>query len=138
METIPQKGPLDQSSERRPNASIVTDSPLNWNPENALARVEGDQTLLLELIQLFLDDYPRTMVELRTAITQGDIVSAERHAHTLKGSAANFEAGPVVNAGLRLETSAYRKDLSNISQEVQDLEAALTELRRELEAYLLL
>jgi two-component system sensor histidine kinase/response regulator len=114
----------------------MTDSQRSWNSENALARVEGDSTLLRELIQLFLDDYPRTLAELRAAIAQGDTSAAERHAHTLKGAASNFEAGPVVTAGQRLETSAYRNDLANAATQIQQLETALAELRIELEAYL--
>jgi HPt (histidine-containing phosphotransfer) domain-containing protein len=134
MGTISRNG---HASERELDASVMTDSPRNWNPENALARVEGDECLLRELIQLFIDDYPKTMQELRVAIAQGDTSTAERHAHTLKGSAANFEAAPVVTAGLRLETSAYRKDLSNVAREFQDLESALGQLHGELAAYLL-
>jgi two-component system sensor histidine kinase/response regulator len=126
----------EQSTEQGGQTSVMTDSPRTWNPENALARVEGDDGLLRELIQLFIEDYPRTMADLHAAISQGDCGTVERHAHTLKGSASNFEAGPVVNTGLRLETSAYRKDLSNAGGEVQDLETALAELRAELETYL--
>jgi HPt (histidine-containing phosphotransfer) domain-containing protein len=137
METIPRHEPIyEQSKEQGGNSSVMTDSPRNWNPANALARVEGDEGLLRELIQLFIEDYPRTMAELRVAIAKGDCSTAERHAHTIKGSASNFEAGPVVTTGLRLETSGYRKDLSNAAREVQELETALAELRAELEAYL--
>src|SRR5271166_4447317 len=89
----------DHGSEQGRNSSVMTDSQPNWNPENALARVEGDSLLLRELIQLFLDDYPLTMADLQAAIAKGDTSAAERHAHTLKGAASNFEAGPVVTAG---------------------------------------
>jgi len=123
-------------SEQGRNSSVMTDSQRNWNPENALARVEGDDTLLRELIQLFLDDYPRTLADLHAAIAKGDTSAAERHAHTLKGAASNFEAGPVVTAGQRLETSAYRKDLANVATQVKELERALAELRIDLETYL--
>ncbi len=118
------------------DGDLMTDSPRHWDPENALARVEGDQALLRELIQLFLDDYPKTMEELRTAISQGDLRSLERHAHTLKGSASNFEAIPAVTAGLQLETSGYQKDLTNVAQQMKDLEAALADLHVELQAFL--
>ena len=114
----------------------MTDAPRHWNPGNALARVEGDETLLRELIQLFLEDYPRTLQEIRTAISKGDVRSLERHAHTIKGSAANFEAAPVVTAGLELETSGFRKDLTYVAPQMENLEAALAQLRGELEAFL--
>jgi len=116
--------------------SDMIDAPRYWNPGNALARVEGDETLLRELIQLFLEDYPRTLQDLRTAIAEGDVRSLERHAHTIKGSAANFEAAPVVTAGLELETSGFRKDLTYVAPQMENLEAALAQLRGELEAFL--
>lgn len=116
--------------------SSMTGSPRHWNPENALARVEGDQTLLCELIQLFLDDYPKTMTELHAAVSHSDARLIERHAHTIKGSASNFEAASVVTAGLELETSGYRKDLNLVAPQMQVLETALEDLRLELEAFL--
>jgi len=126
----------DHGTEQGRNSSVMTDPQRNWNSENALARVEGDSTLLRELIQLFLDDYPRTLAELHAAIAKGDNSAAERHAHTLKGAASNFEAGPVVTAGQRLETCAYRNDLANAATQVQELEKALADLRIDLETYL--
>jgi two-component system, sensor histidine kinase and response regulator len=119
-----------------PTEHTMTDAPQDWNPSNALARVEGDEILLRELIHLFLDDYPKTIADLRKAIAQGDAKSLERHAHTLKGSAGNFEAYPVVIAGRELESSGYRNDLTKVPQEMQELEAALARLRTELEAFL--
>jgi len=135
------KDVLSAGQGSHPAGHPMTDYPIanptrHWNPENALARVEGDKTLLLELIQLFLDDYPKTMEELRTAISRGDVKSLERHAHTIKGSAANFEAIPTVTAGLQLETSGYEKDLTSVARQMTDLETALADLRTELEAFL--
>ena len=136
MGTIAKNDLSARQGYRAQDGRQMTDSPHYWNPEDALARVEGDEELLRELIQLFLDDYPNTMRELRTAVSAGDVRSLERHAHTLKGAAANFEAVPTVTAGLELETSAFQKDLTNVPRQMQNLDTALAELRAELEAFL--
>jgi len=133
METIANNEPSAAQTFSR----AMIDSPRCWNPEKALVRVDGDRTLLRELIQLFIEDYPQTIQQLRLAISQGDARSLERHAHTLKGSAGNFEAAPVVTAGLELETSGFRRDLTYVPQQMENLEAALAQLRCELEAFLL-
>lgn len=136
METRETERTDELRASRGQGVGQMSADPKYWNPENSLARVEGDEVLLRELIQLFLSDYPQTMVDLHAAISQGDVRSVERHAHTLKGSAANFEAGPVVAAGMQLETSGYRKDMSNVGPQVTELEGSLAKLRAELEAFL--
>src|SRR5207248_10364829 len=57
-----------------------------------LARVEGDTTLLREVTDLFLEDAPRLLAEIRDAISRKDAKALERAAHALKGSIANFGA----------------------------------------------
>jgi two-component system sensor histidine kinase/response regulator len=138
METIEKTGWPDVESNTRPDPLeySMTDAPREWNPTNALARVEGDDTLLRELIGLFLDDYPKTIQDLQKAIIQIDARSLERHAHTLKGSASNFEALPVVTAGQQLESSGYLNDWTQVPHQMQELEAALARLRVALQTFL--
>ena len=64
----------------------------------ALSRVGGDAELLKEIAQLFIDDYPRAMADIRQAADRGDAKSLERSAHGLKGSVANFGAPSAVEA----------------------------------------
>ena len=70
---------------------------------NALARVGGDLDLLKEIAALFLDEYPRELDEIRTALASGDAHTLERSAHGLKGAVANFGARPAVDAAFQLE-----------------------------------
>ena len=54
-----------------------------------LERVEGDQELLGEMIQLFVADAPQLLDAMRNALRQGDMVLLERSAHSMKGAAGN-------------------------------------------------
>jgi two-component system sensor histidine kinase/response regulator len=100
----------------------------------ALSRVGGDAELLKEIAILFLDDYPKSLSELREAIDIGDAKRVERSAHGLKGSVANFGARPAVDAAMQLETMGRSQQLVEVEQVLHTLELALAALRPELES----
>jgi HPt (histidine-containing phosphotransfer) domain-containing protein len=100
----------------------------------ALARVGGDEDLLKEIAILFLDDYPKSLTELRAAVDTGDARRLERSAHGLKGSVSNFGARPAVDAALQLETMGRAQEMVEVEQVLHTLELALAALRPELES----
>lgn len=100
----------------------------------ALSRVGGDAELLKEIAVLFLDDYPKSLLELREAIQSRDAKGVERTAHGLKGSVSNFGARPAVDAALQLETMGRSEQLVEVEQVFHTLELALAALRPELES----
>ena len=59
----------------------------------ALLRVGGDEELLKEIAEIFLEDYPKVLAEIQAALACGDARRLEQSAHTLKGSAGNFGGG---------------------------------------------
>ena len=105
-----------------------------FDKEIALSRVGGDAELLKEIAVLFLDDYPKSLCELREAVQAGDAKRVERSAHGLKGSVSNFGARPAVEAALQLETMGRAQKLVEVEQVLRTLELALAALRPELEA----
>lgn len=100
----------------------------------ALARVGGDLDLLKEIAALFLDDYPKSLVDLRSASARGDARALERAAHALKGSVANFGAPGPFEAARSIEELGRTQQLAEIEPIIDKLEQALAELRLELEA----
>ena len=105
-----------------------------FDREVALSRVGGDAELLKEIAILFLDDYPKSLTELREAVEARDPKRVERSAHGLKGSVSNFGAGPAVHAALQLETMGRAQQLVEVEQVLRTLELALAALRPELES----
>ncbi len=100
--------------------------------ELALTRVGGDRELLQELISLFLEESPKMLSELQEATAAGDAEMVENTAHGLKGSAANFAAGPTVDAAYRLELLGREKKNAEFSGALLALEENLLRLSREL------
>jgi HPt (histidine-containing phosphotransfer) domain-containing protein len=111
----------------------VTSGLLILNHAVALDRVGGDQELLAEVAQLFLDDYPNNLREIEEALRISDPKLLERAAHTLKGAASNFGADPVVQPALALEMAGRAGNLSQTSGDFQRLTAALQGMHRDLE-----
>jgi two-component system sensor histidine kinase/response regulator len=104
------------------------------NRELALARVGGDAELLKEIGELFLEEYPRALADLRKAVDSGDADGVERAAHGLKGSVANFGAQTVVEAATMLEEMGRGHRLEEVEQVLRTLDLALAALRPELES----
>ena len=98
-----------------------------------LDRVEGDQELLAEMIQLFLADAPHLLDAMRNALQQGDMISLERSAHSIKGAAGNMSALVTVNAASQLEQSAKKGDAESSRANLAALEGAVERLLPALE-----
>jgi two-component system sensor histidine kinase/response regulator len=93
-----------------------------------LDRVEGDEELLVEMVQLYVEDAPRALKTMRSALQQGDLHALERAAHSVKGSSANLAANPAAEAAQRLEQDAKRGDAAGAEASLAALESALGQL----------
>ena len=80
--------------------------------DELLDRVGGDEELMREVVGLFLEDAPRLLAELRRALSDGDAPAVYRTAHTLKGSAGNFGAQPLIDIAQRLEARSREGDMA--------------------------
>jgi len=80
-----------------------------------------------------LGDYPKALQELHEAVAQGDAKHAERAAHGLKGSVANFGARAAVEAARTIEHMARAEKLADVTPVLEQLKEALEALRPELE-----
>lgn len=98
-----------------------------------LERLDGDQELLAELIELFLADCPNLLEEIRSAVASGDAPLLMRAAHTLKGSVSNFCAPRATEASQRLETLGRDGNIADAPAALASLENLIEHLRSELQ-----
>jgi CheY-like chemotaxis protein len=98
-----------------------------------LARVEGDTDLLKEVTNLFLEDAPRLMAEIKCSVEQKDAQALARTAHALKGSIGNFGAAAAFDATLQLETMGRRNELEGASEMFERLQKEINEVLPELQ-----
>jgi HPt (histidine-containing phosphotransfer) domain-containing protein len=74
---------------------------INWPA--ALDATGDDQSLLDELIGVFLEESSSLMTQIRQAIGQQDYVLLNRAGHTLKGGLRIFEAAEAIELAQQLE-----------------------------------
>jgi PAS domain S-box-containing protein len=104
-----------------------------------LERVEGDEDLLAEIVQLFLDELPRTLEELRAAERSGDLKSLARAAHKIRGALSNLCVPAAVAAATNLEhlanggdSAVARRGFETLAAELDRLKAPLAESGQEV------
>jgi two-component system, sensor histidine kinase and response regulator len=102
----------------------------------ALERLEGDRELLEELAQLFKDECPRALQEIREAIAAGDPPLLTRLAHTLKGSSGSLSAVPLSQAAAQLEKVAHAGDLADAESLFEKVEKEAGDLILEIDSML--
>jgi two-component system sensor histidine kinase/response regulator len=107
--------------------------------DEVMERVDGDTELLMEIMDLFISDYPRLMLNIKNAIAQKDSKVLEQNAHALKGSVGNFSANSVFDIALSLEVMGRNNDMSNVEgtyinleREIKRLMLAFDILRKEV------
>ena len=100
-----------------------------------LERIDEDMEFLAETVEMFNEDSPKILSEIRDAIKQQDASALTGAAHTFKGMAANFCAKRAVDAALALEMMGRNGDLMGatdalctLEKEAKRLKSALAEL----------
>lgn len=97
-----------------------------------LEHFDGDQDILSQLSELFLQEYPGQLSAVRRGLEAHDASAVARSAHTLKGSVGVFGADAAVNAAHRLETCAKKSDLTDAKKAYDVLEREVTRLAQSL------
>ncbi len=120
--------------EAKTASAMNSGSRLNTN--EVLDRLDGDEELLWELLEIFANDAPKQMDELKKSIDTSDIAVAERLAHTLKSTSANVGADSLKEKAFKIEELTRAKSLNNIHILYDDLENEFKKVMKELEALL--
>ena len=107
------------------NGSVVDEAELE-------IRVGKDNSLLIDLIEMFLADSPRMLDAIKRATFEQSTQDLQNAAHSLKGTLAIFAASRAFNAAAALEDMGIRRDYSAagtafdvLDREVHELRAAL-------------
>jgi PAS domain S-box-containing protein len=94
-----------------------------------VSRVDSDPQLLRDLVDLFLEQCPRLVDEIKVALDRKDAKAVERGAHSLKGCTSNLAAKMAAEAALKLERLAHAGDLVRAESVLPELECQLVRLK---------
>ena len=115
--TIPTHGPPE-----KPQAEVLDEAQL-------VSRVDSDPQLLRDLVDLFLEECPRLVDDMRVALDRKDAKAVQRGAHGLRGSTSNLAAQMASEAARKLESLAQAGDLQQAESVLQELESQLVRLK---------
>jgi HPt (histidine-containing phosphotransfer) domain-containing protein len=88
----------------------------------------GDADLHAEIIQMFLEDCPMRVEEIRAAVVGGNAAALVSSAHALKGSAAYLSASIVRGRAGDLERLGREGNLADAKAMLEQLDAAVAAL----------
>ena len=86
-------------------------TPLIFDHQELLARVENDRELLRDLLTIFKEDFPRQLLTLREAVEAKDGDRVATAAHTLRGMLSNLAASQAAATAARLEQMGRKKEI---------------------------
>jgi CheY-like chemotaxis protein len=103
-----------------------------FDPEDVLARVEGDRGLLAELVDIFRAESPGLLANLRQKVEAGDARGVQEAAHAIKGTVGNFGAPAASEAARALEVMGKDGSLAGAGACMARLEVEVEHLQRSL------
>ena len=105
--------PLDQPLSRQaPSEGPLAEPLLDQGVLESLRQLQepGEEDLVQQILAVFRVDSARQLELLTDSVASGDLVTAHRAAHTLKGSALNVGARRVASVGKEVETLLKLQD----------------------------
>lgn len=108
-----------------------------FDKEEMIARLGGSHSLFKVVVKAFLEDAPRQVEKLKDFLEKGEVESAERQCHTIKGAASNVAGGVLYAIAADMEVEGHCKNLEAMTLKLVSLEhqfhLLLEELKRSLE-----
>jgi CheY-like chemotaxis protein len=112
--------------------SLLTDPATGegvFNRKELLGRLDGNEKLLREIVEVFSKDIPLQMERLKGALQNGEAAVIQRQAHTMKGAAANINAELMRKAAWEVEMAAKEENWQKVRSLVQALEERFEDLQ---------
>jgi HPt (histidine-containing phosphotransfer) domain-containing protein len=91
-----------------------------------------DKEVVLEIINIFIDEYPERMNSIKENIEQEDFDQLRFNAHSLKGVVANFIAPEVQALAKSMEMKGTNKDMQDINPLYDELKVKADVMVEEL------
>ena len=97
-----------------------------------LKRLGDDTDLLVDVLQVFQEECPRMLAEVRAALDRADPVLVRRAAHSMKGALLNISAVPAAAEAAALEELGRQQRLDESGPALQRLHQEVERLRQAL------
>ncbi len=102
-------------------AEPETSAACSFEPTVALDRCAGDAEFLAMTLDSFMEQSVEYLASLQTALSEEDLETVERTAHSIKGVAGLVAASSVMDAAARLEDAARDEGVAAATEAYPDL-----------------
>ena len=100
-----------------------------FDRQSLMDRVGGNEEILKNIIQLFLEETPKQLKDLEKFLASSDIDAATNSAHSIKGSAGNFGAGQMREVANCLEQLCREQQLAKANETFLELKGCFDTLK---------
>jgi HPt (histidine-containing phosphotransfer) domain-containing protein len=90
--------------------------------ENLKSHFDGDEELIMELLEVFAESYILVLESLNKAVEEKNYKEVELHAHTMKGMVANFFAEELKSSAFFLEKGGREENVLDFATHLKKLE----------------
>ncbi len=102
-------------------------SPIDYS--SSLERVGGDKSFLMELLNLYLNEFSKKHTQLQEAIHQNKFDLILELGHSLKGSSANLSLIFLQDASFQMEIAGKERDIEKAKKALSLLEQECKRLK---------
>ena len=93
-----------------------------------LKKAGGDEQIARELAEMFMEEAPRLIQDMREAADAGELERLQRAAHTMKSSSRYLDAGAVADESERIEAAALAGELDGAMGRIAAIDRAIADL----------
>jgi HPt (histidine-containing phosphotransfer) domain-containing protein len=108
-------------------SNIIIDVP------ELMERVQDDKELILELFDIFLEDYDKRRAALEGAVKVSDFEEIGSVSHSLKGAAGNISAKPLRMVLMELENKGKASDLNGVPELISAMDKEFDLLKQRID-----
>ena len=105
------------------------DQPVVFNAKQVLTMACDDVELARQIVEVFLDDIPKQLENLKDSLIEKDAKTAERVSHSIKGASATVGGEVLREIALLCEQCGRENRLAELQDKVPAMEQAFAELR---------
>ena len=100
----------------------------------ALSQADGDEAFLAELLDLFFQETPNRIANIRAKLASGELERVTLEAHSIKGASAHLGAAALRAVAFALECASKEANRDACASHFEQLEQEYGRLKREIEA----
>ena len=115
--------------QKPPSVSVV------FNREAFLERMMGDKQFAQDVVAEFLKELPELLMELKEKAALGAVEPIWKHAHKIKGSAANVGGETLRDVAFEMEQAGKAGDLARVVRCIPKLEIQASRLSEALQSW---